>query len=121
MSDQEPLHGSVFNPSQVRTLKIVVIVMTILLVLGFALLIAGLYYQASKIGEDRAAAPAPTVQLDAAGGELSVRVPAGAQVQQIMAEGGRVILHLKGPGAEEIVVLDTTRGNAVTRMRLSPR
>jgi len=52
---------------------------------------------------------------------LSVRVPAGAQVQQIMAEGGRVILHLKGPGAEEIVVLDTTRGNAVTRMRLSPR
>jgi hypothetical protein len=38
-----------------------------------------------------------------------------------MADGGRVILHLKGPGTEEIVILDTARGNAVTRLRLSPR
>jgi hypothetical protein len=123
MSDQEPLYGSVFNSRQVRTLKIVVIVMTILLVLGFALLIAGLYYQASKIGEEpegREATRERTVQTGA-GGEVTVPVPAGAEVERIMADGGRVILHLKGPGTDEIVIVDTARGNAVTRLRLSPR
>ncbi len=123
MSDQEPLYGSVFNSRQVRTLKIVVIVMTILLVLGFALLIAGLYYQASKIGEEpegREAARERTVQTGV-GGEVTVRVSAGAEIERIMADGGRVILHLKGPGTEEIVIVDTARGNALTRLRLSPR
>ncbi len=123
MSDQEPLYGSVFNSRQVRTLKIVVIVMTILLVLGFALLIAGLYHQASKIGQRPEAREAGREQVVDAGGigEFTVRVPAGAQVERVMADGGRVILHLKGPGTEEIVIVDTARGNVVTRLRLSPR
>jgi hypothetical protein len=124
MSDQEPIPGSVFNPRQVRTLKIVVIVMTILLVLGFALLIAGLYYQATKIGEEREAREAGrerTVQTGSAGGEVTVRVPAGAEVERIVADGGRVVLHLKGAGTEEIVIVDTARDNAITRLRLAPR
>lgn len=124
MSDQEPIPGSVFNPRQVRTLKIVVIVMTILLVLGFALLIAGLYYQATKIGEEREAREAGrerTVQTGSAGGEVTVPVPAGAEVERIVADGGRVVLHLKGAGTEEIVIIDTARDNAITRLRLAPR
>lgn len=124
MSDQEPIPGSVFNPRQVRTLKIVVIVLTILLVLGFALLIAGLYYQASKIGEERDAREAGrerVIQAGAAGGELRIRVPAGAEVARLAADGGRVVLHLTGPEGDEIVIIDTTRDNVVTRVRLSPR
>jgi len=124
MSDQEPIPGSVFNPRQVRTLKIVVIVMTILLVLGFALLIAGLYYQATKIGEEREARDAGrerTVRTGSPGAEVSVPVPTGAEISRIVADGGRVILHIKGAGTEEVVIVDTARDNAITRLRLEPR
>jgi hypothetical protein len=124
MSDQEPIPGSVFNPRQVRTLKIVVIVMTILLVLGFALLIAGLYYQATQIGEEREAREAGrerVVRSGPASGDVTVPVPAGAEVARIVADGGRVILHLKGGGGKQMVIVDTARDNAITRLRLSPR
>lgn len=121
MSDDEPIPGSVFNPRQVRTLKIVVIVLTILLVAGFALLIAGLYYQASKMGEDKPARPQRSAAAPSAGGDLRIPVPAGAEVKRIVADGGRVILHLKAGNREEIVIVDTAHGNTVTRLRLDPR
>ena len=124
MSEHEPIPGSVFNPRQVRTLKIVVIVMTILLVLGFALLVAGLYYEATKMGSQREAGQPGSdqaVQRGTDGGEVTLPVPAGAQIKRILADSGRVILHLNGRNGEEIVIVDTTRGNAVTRVRLAPR
>jgi len=121
MSDDEPIPGSVFNPRQVRTLKLVVIALTILLVLGFALLIAGLYYQATKIGEEREADEARSVAGAATGGEINLPVPAGAQVQSVRLDGGRVVLHVKGAGGEQILIVDTARGNTVTTLRLVPR
>lgn len=116
MSEDEPIPGSVFNPRQVRTLKLVVIGLTILWVLGFALLIAGLYYQATKIGEERQGNDARRV-----GGEVDLPVPAGAQVQSVRVDGGRVVLHVKGTDGEQILIVDTARGNRVTTLRLVPR
>jgi hypothetical protein len=121
MSEDEPIPGSVFNPRQVRTLKLVVIGLTILLVLGFALLIAGLYYQATKIGEERQGNDARRVGGAAAGGEVDLPVPAGAQVQSVRVDGGRVVLHVKGTDGEQILIVDTARGNRVTTLRLVPR
>jgi len=123
MSDNEPIPGSVFNPRQVRTLKIVVIVMSILLVLGFALLIAGLYYQATKIGQERPSTISrkSTQSTERLGGEVSLSVPADAEVRRIVAEGGRVILHLKGSEGEQVIIFDPDSGNAVTRLRLMPQ
>jgi len=122
MTDDAPIPGSVFNQRQVRTLKIVVIVLGILLVLGFALLVAGLYYEATKTGgqEDRpVAVKAPPAA--GPGGEVSIDVPAGASIERIAVDGGRVVLHIRGPQGEEVVILDPARGNVVTRLRLVPR
>ncbi len=122
MTDDAPIPGSVFNQRQVRTLKIVVIVLGILLVLGFALLVAGLYYEATKMGGkvdrpvSRKEAP-----LASPGGEVSIDVPAGASIERIAVDGGRVVLHIRGPQGEEVVILDPARGNDVTRLRLVPR
>ena len=49
--DNTPLPGTVFTPRQVRVLKIAVIVMGILLVGGFAFVLAAIVYQASKGGQ----------------------------------------------------------------------
>jgi hypothetical protein len=52
--DNTPLPGTVFTPRQVRVLKIAVIVMGILLVGGFAFVLAAIVYQASKGGQSAA-------------------------------------------------------------------
>lgn len=121
MTDDTPIPGSVFNQRQVRTLKIVVIVLGVLLVLGFALLVAGLYHEATKLGGQ---AEGPMVEKAAPvagpGPEVSIDVPAGASIERIAVDGGRVVLHIRGPQGEEVVVLDPARGNVVTRLRLVP-
>src|SRR5262245_64982692 len=55
----KPLPGTVFTPRQVRVLKIAVIVMGLLLVGGFAFVLAAIVYQASHGGQDGAVAAAP--------------------------------------------------------------
>ena len=49
--DNTPLPGTVFTPRQVRVLKIAVIVMGLLLVGGFAFVLAAIAYQASGGGQ----------------------------------------------------------------------
>ena len=41
------------------------------------------------------------------GGEVNIPVPAGVQVQSVRVDGGRVVLHVKGAGREEILIVDT--------------
>ncbi|MFP3921451.1 MAG: hypothetical protein ACLFU3_07060 [Dichotomicrobium sp.] len=120
MSDQEPIPGSVFNPRQVRILKIVVIGLGVLLVIGFGLLVVGLAYQATKIGEERPATDAGEPAGQAAE-QVTLPVPPGAKIERIAADRGRVILHVKGPDGEQVVIVDTGQGNAVTRLKLAPR
>jgi len=46
--DNTPIPGTVFTPRQVRVLKVAVIVMGLLLVGGFAFVLAAIVYQASR-------------------------------------------------------------------------
>lgn len=121
-TDQHPIPGSVFNARQTRTLKMVVVILSILLIIGFAFLIAGLYHQASRLGKDAssaasgAASPAPLVPP-----AIELGVSPGSKVERVIGEGGRVIVHLRGPGGEEIIVLDPSRSGVLTRLKISPQ
>src|SRR5262245_62620687 len=55
------LTGTVLTPRQVRILKIAVIVMGVLLVGGFAFVLAAIVYQASHPVQDAGVTPAPSV------------------------------------------------------------
>jgi hypothetical protein len=122
MSDHEPIPGSVFNPRQVRVLKIVVIVLSVLLLLGLVLLVFGFYREARKLGrEEPPASREASARLPDRGGDISLDVPAGAQIERIAVDGGRVVLHLRGPEGEQVIVVDPESGGAVTRLRLNPR
>ena len=120
--DNTPLPGTVFTPRQVRLLKIAVIVMGILLVGGFALVLATIVYQASTLGEKPAGAPAAPAATASEGertkqGALSI--PADAKVLSMSLDGDRLALHLQSSAGSEIAVIDVTSGKVLSRIRLN--
>lgn len=111
-----PFRWSLFLPAtgdtpSMRMLKYAVIGMGIVLILGFSVIIARIVYLTSRMD-----ASIPTVQ------EVSIAVPAGAQVTTMSLSGNRLALHLTGPGASErsITVIDLASGSVVSRLRLAP-
>lgn len=112
--DNTPLPGTVFTPRQVRALKIAVIVMGILLVGGFAFVLAAIVYQASRAGQG--AAPAQAVRVEGAG---EMAIPKDATISSMSLDGDRLALHLSTATGPEIVVLDLKTGTVLSRIRLS--
>lgn len=103
-----------------RVLLITVIVLGILLVIGFAIVVATI---ASRIagGGEEAAAPAAAVAVTPAG-EYEVALPAGYRVVSVIGEERRLVLHLAGPeGApDRLMVLDARSGEVVRALVLAP-
>jgi len=97
-------------------LKIAVIVMGILLVGGFAFVIAVIAYQASNLGHDR---PAATATATVPGVETALTIPEGATVTSMALDGDRLALHLKSNAGTEIAVIDLTTGKVISRIRLN--
>ena len=114
------LTGTVFTPRQVRILKIAVIVMGVLLVGGFAFVLAAIVYQASHPAQDAGGTAAPSVPGQ---GALSIdlSVPAGAAVTAMSLDGNRLAVHLNGAAGPEIAVIDLASGKVVAHVRLKPQ
>ena len=114
--DNTPLPGTVFTPRQVRVLKIAVIVMGLLMVGGFAFVLAAIVYQASQVGQGgKGAAGAAT---GAASSEL--QIPKDATVSSLALDGDRLALHLSSPAGSEIAVIDLRSGKVIARIKLKP-
>jgi hypothetical protein len=114
--DNTPLPGTVFTPRQVRVLKIAVIVMGILLVGGFAFVLAAIVYQASKGGQSAAGLGALPAGL-----ETALPISKDATVTSLALDGDRLALHLKSGAGTEIAVVDLKTGQVVARIRLAPQ
>ena len=113
------LTGTVLTPRQVRILKIAVIVMGVLLVGGFAFVLAAIVYQASHPVQDAGVTPAPSVPGQGAP-SIDLPVPAGAAVTAMSLDGNRLAVHLSGPSGPEIGVIDLASGKVVAHVRLKP-
>jgi hypothetical protein len=111
--ESTPLPGTVFTPRQVRLLKIAVIVMGILLIGGFALVIATIVYQASRLGQGNAASATLP-----AGVAAELAVPKDATVGALALDGNRIALHLKSGADAEVVVVDLKTGKVLARIKL---
>jgi hypothetical protein len=109
--DNTPLPGTVFTPRQVRVLKLAVIVMGILLVGGFAFVMAAIVYQASKGGQSSVAAGGEPVATE-------LHIPKDASVSTLSLDGDRLALHLQSSGGPEIVVIDLRTGKTLARIKL---
>jgi hypothetical protein len=112
--DNTPLPGTVFTPRQVRALKLAVIVMGILLVGGFAFVLAAIVYQASKGGQN---SPSSAIEPPVA---AELHIPKDAAVSTLALDGDRLALHLNSAEGPEIVVIDLATGKTLARIRLKP-
>ena len=112
--DNTPLPGTVFTPRQVRVLKLAVIVMGILLVGGFAFVLAAIVYQAFK-GEQNG--PSSGIEPPVA---AELHIPKDAAVSALALDGDRLALHLNSVEGPEIVVIDLATGKTLARIRLKP-
>jgi len=116
----ETIPGTVFSARQVRILKILVIVMGLLLLGGFALVVAGIVYQASRFGESELAG-ASAQAMTGQSGELGLPVPSGTRIEGVTLDGKRMAVHLAGPAGTEIAVIDVEKGKVIARVRLQPK
>lgn len=107
----EPLPGTVFTPRQVKFLKVAVIIMSVILVVGFAVVLATIFYQASTYGESGRAA-----SVEAAEGVL--RLEPGQSVSHISLDGNRLAVHSEGPAGSEITVIDIRSGAVLSRINI---
>jgi hypothetical protein len=112
--------GGTISPSQIKKLKIAIVVMSVLLVVGFILLMVGIYLQTQKLDKpaEGATALAPPVGIY---GTMTLPVRTGAEVTHVLTDQGRLILHLRQPGGSEIAIIDLSTGREIQRLRLVPQ
>ncbi len=88
-----------------RALKILVVGMGVLIVAGTVTLAVLLVQRA---GGGRGADMAPRVALD---------LPAGTQIVSVSGAGERFAVHVRGPGGEWVVFVDSRTGRPVGELR----
>lgn len=114
------LTGTVFTPRQVRILKIAVIVMGVLLVGGFAFVLAAIVYQASRPAQV-GVGMGPTVSAGQGIRSIDLPIPRNATVAGVSLDGNRLALHLNGASGPEIAIIDLASGKVIAHVRLKPQ
>jgi hypothetical protein len=95
-----------------RTLKILVVAMGVLLVGGFAALVATIAVRMSH------RAPAPAVAFTA----LPVTLPAGAKIERLSAGPDRIVVDVSlSDGTEQLLVIDLQTGRLLGTIPLARR
>ena len=99
--------------SRMRALKIAVVVMGVMLIVGFAALVAIIAGRISRGG-----APSPAARVFAS---PAIDIPRGARIEAMTAGSDRVILALALPeGGRELLVIDLTSGARLGTIELHP-
>jgi hypothetical protein len=119
-TNSSPVPGTVFTPRQVRILKVAVIAMGLLLVGGFAFVLAAIVYQASRPAQV-AAGRSATDSLTQSGLNIDLPVPRDASVGALSLDGNRLAVQLNGSAGAEIAIVDLASGKIVARVRLKPQ
>jgi Family of unknown function (DUF6476) len=96
-----------------RALNVLVVVMGVLIVIGFAALIAGI---AGKLSRDR-----PGANVERPFGATAIDIPPGARIEAMTASPNRLILELALPSGErQLLVVDLATGARLGTIALRP-
>lgn len=104
------------DPPGLKGLKILVVVLGVLIVVLFAVLVAGMISRIAGLGKspeaDTAAstAPAATAEAVAPFGTASLQRPPGTKLRDVMTSGGLLFFHFHAvDGRDTVVVFDPAR------------
>jgi hypothetical protein len=98
-----------------RALKVLVVVLGVLLVAGFAVVVVTIM---GRLGQRAAPAPPAAARL-APFGNATVTLPANALVMEVQGAGDRILLRLDlADGSEMLLVLDAATGAELGRIKL---
>lgn len=120
------------SPEATRKMTVAVVVMGVILVLGFAALIAGLIYRSADLaqGSRKSASPQVATASSATAGpgtrssqfyrdavpsitHTDVPVPPGARITHVAVEGDRATITLAHAGGTSLLVVDTQSGKVL--------
>lgn len=99
---------------QLRALRLAVIGMGVVLVVGFIIILARIFYLASRPGA-LASSPAAAV-LHA---EPALQLPAGGAVRSVSLSGNRLAVQYVSPAGDGIAILDLETGRTLSRVKIS--
>ena len=108
--------GIVLGERQLKMLKVAVIAMGVILVLGFATVIARIVYLVNRSGDTETTTTISQPVQQAA----RLALPAGASVRNMSLAGSRLAVHYEGPAGGGIVILDLQTGKPVSRVEIVP-
>lgn len=97
---------------QIRILKVVVITLGMLLLVGFAVVIARIAYLATQPGRGIGVTTAPQ--------DVNVALPPGAVIRQTAVSGDRMTIQFEAPQQTGIIIINLTTGQIVSRIGFSP-
>ncbi len=103
-------------PDNTRLLKIIVVVLGILLVVGFIVVIATIIIRLGSLGSDTEVSttpPAPAALTEAPTNN-SLPLLTGETIQDFTLDGNRMVVHVKGPSSNRLLIVDVTSG-AITQ------
>ncbi|MEJ2118224.1 MAG: hypothetical protein P8Y67_07160 [Alphaproteobacteria bacterium] len=106
------------SPKQILALKIAIGVMTLLIVLGVILLIVGMLHKLSE-PPGAAARIEQHKQTETSLPLMGIPLKHGAQVKNVMADHGKLVVHLHGEKGDEIYVIDLATGWQQQRIVIS--
>ena len=95
-----------------RALKVLVVVMGLLIVAGFAVIATELVLRMASTRTESAQATTPY--------DTSLGLPAGSRIVDLVATNDRVTLHVRLPdGSDRLVLIDPRSGSVTARFALS--
>lgn len=105
-----------------RALKALVIFMGVLIILGLVVLGYGLYIKAKKVTSEAppTLAAAPDRPVTGEFGDVQLKMPLGATVEQMEAVAGRLVVRLAGNGSDRIIIIDPLTGRVTGTIALVP-
>ena len=95
----------------VRTLLIVVITLGVILVGGVAVVVGTIIKRVSD--------PESNVPVRPGFGKTQIQLPAGSEIDDIIAADGRIVVRVRDAGGTMLILLDPRRGEERGRIRLN--
>jgi hypothetical protein len=103
-----------FSAKQLRFLKLAIVVMTTILVLGFAAVIGRIVYLVAT----SAPSPSKGTTLPAS---MRLELPRDAHVRSLSLAGDRLAVHYESPQGSGIAIVDLAAGQSLSNIELAPQ